>query len=89
MRDEDMPWWLNGTAGLMGVAIELYGLWCTAIAFMGGTLPLLGVHLTGGLATGLAFLFMGEPIVITLAYWATMLVLLPLTVLALRLARRR
>jgi hypothetical protein len=73
--------------GLAGAAIGIFGLWCTVIAFIGGTLPLLDVHLNGGLLPGLIFLFIGEPLVTTLAYWAVMIVLLPLAALTARSSR--
>jgi len=37
---------------LFAVAIGVYATWCQAIAFVGGTIPLIGWHLEGGVLTG-------------------------------------
>jgi len=43
----------------------IYGLWATVIAFIGGTLPIVGISLRDGLGTGLFWLFIVEPILMT------------------------
>jgi hypothetical protein len=36
-------------------------LWCTVVAFTGGTLPLLGIYVDGGVGFGLLWLFVIGP----------------------------
>ncbi len=66
---------------LLAVAAGVWATWCTIIAFIGGTMPLIGVETDGGLGTGLLCLVILEPIAITVAYWFSMLLLLPLQLL--------
>ena len=68
------------------VASSLFGLWCVGVAFIGGTIPIAGWELEGGIASGLLFLLFVEPIVVTVGYWLAMLVALPLQLL---LSRRK
>ena len=56
--------------------------WCTIIAFTGGTLPLLGWRVDGGLIFGLFWLFVLDAIAMTVAYWVSMLVALPLILIS-------
>lgn len=60
------------------ITSSVFGLWCVGIAFIGGTLPLIGWELDGGLFTGLLFLFFVEPIIVTIGYWLAMVIALPL-----------
>lgn len=60
------------------ITSSVFGLWCVGIAFVGGTLPLVGWDLEGGLFTGLLFLFFVEPILVTIGYWLAMVIALPL-----------
>ena len=60
------------------IASSIFGLWCVGIAFVGGTLPLVGWELDGGLFTGLLFLFFVEPLIVTVGYWLAMVIALPL-----------
>ncbi len=60
------------------ITSSVFGLWCVGIAFVGGTLPLIGWDLEGGLFTGLLFLFFVEPIIVTIGYWLAMVIALPL-----------
>lgn len=62
------------------IASSIVGLWCVGIAFVGGTLPLVGWELDGGLFTGLLFLFFVEPIIVTVGYWLAMVIALPLQI---------
>ena len=43
---------------LFAVAIGVYATWCQAIAFVGGTIPLIGWHLEGGILTGILWAFL-------------------------------
>ena len=38
---------------LASIASVIFSGWCTIIAFIGGTLPIIGIHLQGGILTGL------------------------------------
>lgn len=87
MSRPDPPGWLQVLIMLTATAASLWGLWCVVIGFTGGTLPLLGIHIDGGLITGALMLFIGEPILATLAYWAAGLVFLPLIHLTTRSAK--
>ena len=66
------------------IASSLFGLWCVGIAFIGGTIPIVGWKLDGGVFTGLLFLFFIEPIIVTIGYWLAMLIALPLQFLLSR-----
>lgn len=67
----------QGIGTLCGIAVAIYATLLTALAFIGGTDPILNWHFEGGLAQGLLYLFIVEPILITLAYWATILAVSP------------
>jgi hypothetical protein len=51
-------------AALGGFATAIWGLWCTWVAFFGGTFPIPFIHWTtsGGIVLGLVFLFIVTPI---------------------------
>lgn len=59
------------------LATAIWTGWCTVIAFVGGTMPLLGWEVEGSVGFGLFWLFIVDPILITVAYWASLLVMLP------------
>ena len=42
----------SAIGAVCGLATGIFSLWCTVIAFKGGTLPLIGVELQGGVAAG-------------------------------------
>jgi hypothetical protein len=70
---------LAATFGIaFGLATAVWSTWCAVISFTGGKLPLLPWTMEGGIVSGLLFLFFAEPLLITVAYWAGMLVALPL-----------
>ncbi len=58
----------------------LRGLWsrATVIAFVGGTLPIVGIVYPEGLVGGLLWVFFGDPVLITVGYWIGMIVGLPI-----------
>ena len=64
--------------GVMAVAASLYGLYCTWIAFFGGTIQPLGWELEGSVSTGLLWFFILTPLIATVVYWMTMLIAMPL-----------
>lgn len=64
-------------AVLTGLASAALSLWMTVIAFVGGTMPIIGLETEGGLVFGLFWLMIIEPIVLTVCYWISMLVAVP------------
>ncbi|WP_371547434.1 hypothetical protein OG266_19825 [Streptomyces sp. NBC_00554] len=84
------PGWVKGSALLAAVTMGIWATWCSAILLIGGRLPLLELQVVkGDILAFLLMLFIGEPIFITLAYWTTMLILLPITLLTAGRARNR
>jgi len=79
--DDDMPIPLQIIGGVLSLATAVWMTWCTVIAFIGGTMPIIGWEVEGGLGFGLLFLVVLQPILLTLAYWAFMLVMIPLMLL--------
>ena len=74
---------------LFAVAVGLYGLVCTWVAFAGGTVPLLGWEFQANPFQGLAFLIFVEPLIITVGFWVSMIVVIPLDLLLKAIDRRR
>jgi hypothetical protein len=66
-------------AMLFAVIVGIWVMWCCVIAFVGGTMPIIGLEVEGGLCFGLIWLFVISPIVEVIAYW---IVFLPLMVLS-------
>lgn len=80
-NDEDHPIvTLLSVLGALASAVLL--AWWTVIAFVGGTMPIIGVETEGGFGNGLFWLLFVDPIVATLLYWAFMLVMLPIIAIA-------
>lgn len=75
-----------GLVALSAVAAGIWGLWCTIIGFVGGTMPIIGYETEGSLGLGLFMLFIGEPVLLTVAYWVSMLVLMPVAMIFSRRA---
>lgn len=63
---------------LTAIATVVFSGWCTVVAFTGGTLPILGWHLDGGIPTGLLWLFIVDPIVIVVCQWLSGFLLTPI-----------
>ena len=84
MNDEIHPI-AKALGAVTAIATGIFALWCTVIAFTGGTLPLLGWNIDGGIGTGLVWLFVIDPIVVTVGYWLCMVIVMPI---ALLLSRR-
>lgn len=55
-------------SGLLGLAATTWLTWCTVVAFIGGSLPLVGVHLDGGVGFGLFWLFVVDPLLGLVVY---------------------
>jgi hypothetical protein len=66
---------------ITAVTTSVWATWCTWIAFVGGTLPLLGWHMDGNLLVGLLFIFFVEPLLLTAGYWAGIVLALPFLLL--------
>ena len=63
---------------LMGIASGLYGLYCSVVAFVGGTIWPFGWELEGSFVAGVIWVFLIAPLIMTLFYWLTMLFVMPL-----------
>lgn len=64
--------------GLSGVATAVLTTWMTVIAFVGGTMPIVGWQTEGGITTGLLWLLVVDPIVASVCWMLTTAVLLPI-----------
>jgi hypothetical protein len=73
---------------LVVLATAAYLVWSTLVAFRGGTLPLTPVHVAGGVAFGLLWMFLVDPLIVSLALVGAYVLVAVLTFL-LRLVRRR
>ena len=69
MSDDDLPGPARAVAAVAGMATAIWATWCTVIAFIGGTMPVLGWKVSGGLGEGLVWLFLVEPILVTVVTW--------------------
>jgi hypothetical protein len=77
---------LDGIAGgvtkavvaVLAIAAGGLNLWWTFVAFFGGTMPLLGWERPPSIVFGILWLVILEPIALTILYWVTMLITLPL-----------
>jgi hypothetical protein len=54
---------------LTALASGLFSFYCTIVAFIGGTIWPFGWNMKGGLLTGLLWLFLIDPIVLTVCWW--------------------
>jgi len=75
--DEDFHPLVSCLTFVVAGAFILYGLWATVIAFVGGRLPIIGIELPGGLISGLLWLFIADPILMSLGAWISMIVVVP------------
>ena len=70
-------------AAILAAAAGVWSLLLTWTAFFGGQAPLSPWEFTGfSLGRGLLWLFILDPIVLTVVYWGFMLIMLPLIALA-------
>lgn len=77
----------NVIAGIVGIPLAIvFGIWMAWItwtAFFGGQAPYFPYEFTDvSIGRGLLWLFIIDPIVVTVAYWIFMLVMLPVIVFA-------
>lgn len=69
MSEDDLPRPVRVLAGLAGLGTVVWATWCTVIAFVGGTMPIVGWQSEGGVGPGLVWLFLVEPIAVTVVMW--------------------
>ena len=81
MDDDEMHPVVRVVMTLLAASFWLWSTWCTVVAFTGGRLPIVGWHLAGGLDTGLLWVFVLDPILMTLGYWIAALVVMPLSLI--------
>jgi hypothetical protein len=88
MDDDDLHPVVRAVRTILGAAIIAFSLWCTVIAFTGGRLPAIGSEMNGGVSNGLVWIFVLDPIVLTVGYWVLLIIVLPLVaIFPTRLAR--
>ncbi|QGG94378.1 hypothetical protein [Actinomarinicola tropica] len=68
----------KGVATLSGIGTVVLTTWMTVVAFVGGTMPIIGWETDGGLATGILWLFVVDPIVVSACWLLTTVVVLPI-----------
>jgi len=71
--EDDLSTAARAVGAVAGLAVVVWATWCTVLAFVGGTMPILGWQTEGGVGEGLLWLFLIEPIVVTVAIWVTSL----------------
>lgn len=76
MDDERHPV-VTAVTTLTAIAAAVLSGWYTVVAFVGGTMPIIGFETDGGFFYGLFWLFFVDPIVITVAWWVSLLILSP------------
>ena len=76
-------------AQFFGLVAAAYSTYATILAFFGGTLWPIDYEISGGLGTGLLFIFIIDPILITVFYWASAIVLFPIFLVLGLLEKRR
>ena len=76
--DEDFPAPVRTVLRIIGAGISIYSLWCTYVAFAGGRLPIVGWHLDGGVGTGITWVLLADPVLLSVGYLFGALIALPL-----------
>ena len=79
--DDDVHPLVQGLTFVVIGVFLLYGLWATVIAFTGGRLPIIGITLQGGLLSGLLWIFVFDPILLSVGFLISMVIVLPVQVL--------
>jgi hypothetical protein len=69
-------------------ASSLYMVWATIIAFIGGRIPIFGFEMRGGIISGLIWVFILDPIIMTIMYWISMIIVLPIGLLVSWLSKK-
>lgn len=85
MSSSEPAQWVASMARLFAlvtsIAITIWILWTTVVVFVGGTIPLTTSPVNSNPVGAIIFLVFGEPIAMTLSYWAWMIVFIPLGLL--------
>lgn len=68
----------RGAVAITAIGSAALALWMTIVAFTGGTMPIIGLETDGGVGFGLFWLFIVDPIVMTVAMWGSMLIVAPI-----------
>lgn len=80
-RRDDLPALARAFSLLLPCVLGFLSVWWTLTAFLGGRMPLLGIDTDGGVGFGLLWLFVIDPIVmsvaVTLSTWLAVLVFAP------------
>lgn len=71
----------NAIVTITALASGALALWMTVIAFTGGTMPIIGLETDGGVGFGLLWLMVVDPIVLTVCYWISMVISMPVVAL--------
>ena len=80
---------LNPIANLVGVAALVYSTYATIVAFTGGTLWPIGLEMAGGVGSGLFFIVVIDPILMTVFYWIGLIMLSPIVMAMMARNKRR
>ncbi|GIU84932.1 MAG: hypothetical protein KatS3mg008_1707 [Acidimicrobiales bacterium] len=64
-------------AAVLTVIAEIFMIWCTIIAFVGGRVPIFGWEFEGSVGQGLVWLLFLSPLVGTIVYWAAIVLVAP------------
>lgn len=86
---DDAPAWVKFVGGALGLASAVLLTWWTILAFVGGRLWPTGIEVDGGIGFGLLWLFIIDPLAMTVLYWISMAVMLPLLGVSYVASRKR
>jgi len=78
------PGWVKALTVLAAIATGAWAAWCSVIALIGGTMPLIGYEADGDPVIFLLILFVGLPVLVVLVHWTLKLLLRPFTLAASR-----
>lgn len=74
----------------LAIILLIWTGWITVTAFVGGQAPFFFIEFSGtNLLRGLFWLFIVDPIVLTVAYWIFILIMLPIGALVAALTSKR
>ena len=81
----DLPLAATAVAALSALATAVLSTWCTVVAFVGGTMPIVGWETQGSVALGLVWVLVVDPVVMTASWLCTAFVVVGATALFRRL----
>ena len=79
--DDDMHPVTVALVVILGGSSLVISTWMTVVAFVGGTMPVIGWQTDGGIGTGLVWLFVVDPVVLTVCYWLALVITVPVAAL--------